>query len=208
MGEVSRERNNIWGCGNASKFDRKIDGEKRMTWVTIPGFDHYEVSDYGEVRSLDRWSGEAGKKPYFLRGRVMKIKFDANGYARVNLCRKGKKIGRTVHSLVAEAFLGPRPERHEVCHFDGNPSNNCLTNLRYDTCSGNNADKLRHGTHRVGAQHPLARLTPSSVEYIRDAVNAGRTKQSLALELGVSRSHVSRIASKRKWPVTVVRPRE
>nr|WP_232111245.1 HNH endonuclease signature motif containing protein [Nocardia wallacei] len=64
----------------------------------------------------------------------------------------GLKLGtvrklRTAHSLVAEAFIGPRPEGLQVCHNDGDPTNNMLANLRYDTPSENQTDIVRHGKH-------------------------------------------------------------
>ena len=54
------------------------------------------------------------------------------GYWRVNLYKKGKPH-RTpfVHVLVAEAFIGPKPEGMEVSHLDENRSNCMLENLAY-----------------------------------------------------------------------------
>ena len=65
----------------------------------------------------------------------------------MNLSHQGEDKTRTVHSLVAEAFIGARPEGMEICHSDGDPTNNHLDNLRYGTPSDNTLDKVRHGTH-------------------------------------------------------------
>jgi hypothetical protein len=35
----------------------------------------------------------------------------------------------------------------ECCHYDGDPANNRVGNLRWDTRSSNNLDAVRHGTH-------------------------------------------------------------
>lgn len=49
----------------------------------------------------------------------------------------------------------------ECCHNDGNPSNNIVENLRWDTHSGNMMDRTLHGTHYqrdktlCPANHPL-----------------------------------------------------
>lgn len=51
----------------------------------------------------------------------------------------------TVHGLVAEVFIGPRPEGLDVCHNDGDKSNNRASNLRYDTHSENQKDEVRAG---------------------------------------------------------------
>jgi hypothetical protein len=77
-----------------------------------------------------------------------------------------------IHTLVLEAFAGPRPEGMEGCHNDGNPTNNHIDNLRWDTRSANNQDTLRHGRHEkkrrthCPRQHPLElpNLIPSRWE--------------------------------------------
>src|SRR5690606_38480338 len=51
------------------------------------------------------------------------------------------------HVLVAEAFIGPRPEGAECLHGDGDHTNNMVSNLRWGTKSENQLDSVRHGTH-------------------------------------------------------------
>jgi hypothetical protein len=60
----------------------------------------------------------------------------------------GANRGSTVNRLVALAFHGlpPNPTDH-ACHNDGNKLNNSADNIRWDTPSGNAADKLIHGTN-------------------------------------------------------------
>lgn len=53
-----------------------------------------------------------------------------------------------VHVLVLEEFVGLCPPGMESCHGDGDTQNNWLTNLRWDTPTNNNADKIKHGRHR------------------------------------------------------------
>lgn len=50
-----------------------------------------------------------------------------------------------VNVLVLLAFRGPRPSRADACHGNGDPNDNALTNLRWDTRSGNMLDASRHG---------------------------------------------------------------
>jgi hypothetical protein len=77
-----------------------------------------------------------------------------SGYLRVTLCRPATKKAVLVHHLVLIAFVGPRPEGFDGCHNDGNPANNCLDNLRWDTPSGNMRDKRKHGTdHNLRKTH-------------------------------------------------------
>jgi hypothetical protein len=98
------------------------------------------VSDIGRVR---RVAGGPGA----VAGRILKTRIGPKGYRLVSLCVQGKKHHRTVHSLVAGAFLGSRPPGHEVCHSDSDSLNNCSGNLRYDTPSGNKLDQVKAGTH-------------------------------------------------------------
>jgi len=53
--------------------------------------------------------------------------------------RKLKRHGLTVHSLIAETFLGPRPKNRVIDHIDNNSFNNSLKNLRYVTPAHNTA---------------------------------------------------------------------
>lgn len=137
-------------------------------WKAVPGFEGvYEVSDLGRVRSLDRvlvqgckWGGTMQR---FYKGRVLSPGVDKRGRLFVNLNYLCSTKRRSIASLVAEAFIGPRPEGMDVCHGDGNSSNNKLLNLRYDTPAGNAADKIMHGTHLFGESTPASKLTEEQV---------------------------------------------
>jgi hypothetical protein len=66
----------------------------------------------------------------------------------VTLRRENIGVQQYMHSIVLEAFRGPRPSpSHEGCHDNGNPSDNALSNLRWDTRSGNMLDIVKHGRH-------------------------------------------------------------
>lgn len=114
-----------------------------VRWVAIQGYEGvYEVSDQGHVRSLDR--PDAWGRP--ARGRVLKPYTTTSGHQRVTLCLKGKIRRFFVHRLVLTAFVGPQPADTEACHNDGNPANNVVLNLRWDTKKANAQDRRAHGT--------------------------------------------------------------
>jgi hypothetical protein len=71
----------------------------------------------------------------------------------------------TVHHLVARAFIGERPDGLQVCHGDGNKTNNAAANLRYDSISANVRDSVEHGTQ------VHARKTKCSQGHAFDAAN-------------------------------------
>lgn len=127
--------------------ERVVPGESAPLeqWRPVVGYEGlYEVSDLGRVRSLPRY-GTIGK---LLKPGTAK----RGGYLYVNLCRDGRPLNRTIHVLVAEAFLGPRPEGFDVRHLDGNRLNCARANLAYGTRSENNLDAVRHGTHNKASK--------------------------------------------------------
>ena len=120
-------------------------------WKPVVGWEGlYEVSDHGNVRSLDREVPSRNQNGPFvkkLKGRELKLKVNTSGHLRVDLCRDSQVSAREVHRLVLEAFRGTCPPGHECCHWDGNPQNNHLSNLRWGTSSENKMDNIRNNTH-------------------------------------------------------------
>jgi hypothetical protein len=116
-------------------------------WRPVVGYEGlYEVSDLGRVRSTRRRGAVGGIAKQFVSNR--------NGYWVVNLHRPGGHAHRTVHGMVMESFVGPRPAGMDIRHLDGNPQNARLSNLAYGTRSENNLDKRLHGTdHNVRKTH-------------------------------------------------------
>lgn len=71
---------------------------------------------------------------------------DAYGHRVVDLYINGRRKHRYVAVLVAEAFI-PNPNNYpEVCHIDGDPNNNHVSNLKWGTHVDNMRDAQRHGT--------------------------------------------------------------
>lgn len=115
------------------------------TWLPIAGFDGlYEVSSAGSVRSLDRLDSQGNR----IKGRELSADARPSGHLRATLSQQGKTYRFWVHRLVLEAFVGPRNAGQEACHYDGNPQNNRVENLRWDTKSANARDRIRHGNDR------------------------------------------------------------
>ena len=102
-----------------------------------------------------------------------------------------------VHSLVAEAFLGPRPLGHEVNHKDGNKWNNDVSNREYVTHSHN-----RLHIHRLGRGRPKAAVEASA--RLREAIlaiNAVIPTKASARQLGSSPAYVRRIRKEVRQPI-------
>src|SRR5699024_9822191 len=90
-----------------------------------------------------------------------------------------------VHSLVAESFIGARPEGMEVCHSDGNKTNNHVANLRFGTSSDNELDKVRHGTHHEAVKTHC----PRGHELFAENLKPSNAKQGKRMCLACARAH-------------------
>lgn len=118
-------------------------------WRPVVGFEgFYEVSDHGRVRSLDRASRGSHGSTRKIKGRVLSASSGRDGRRRVQLWgEEGKQRWSCVGHLVMEGFGYPRAPGAWLLHWDDNPSNDNLSNLRWGTPSENNADAVRNGTH-------------------------------------------------------------
>jgi hypothetical protein len=139
-------------------------------WKPVPGFEgRYEVSDGGEVRSLDRVIETVSRKgkPYrqLRKGRTLRPgKLGNAGHRHVVL---DGRVDRTVHSLVLESFIGPCPPGMEARHLNDDPMDNRLENLCWGTRSENSHDSIRNEKHfHAGLTHCKRghELTPENTQ--------------------------------------------
>lgn len=142
----------------------------------------------GRVRSLDRVLTDKFGKSYKLTGKLLsqgcKTTF---GHVQVYL---GRDYRYSVHVLVAEAFIGPRPEGMDVRHLNGNPRDNRVTNLAYGTRSDNVRD-----CYRYGGKNGRGKLTADQVLEIRRLLRSGVGTADLAEKFGVCRRSIQSIRS-------------
>lgn len=165
-------------------------------WRPVLGYEGiYEVSDMGQVRSLNRIDASGHRR----RGRELSQSLTHNGYPRVTLTKLGHEKSRKVHQLVLEAFRGPCPPGMEGCHNNGKPIDCRLSNLRWDTKKSNATDRVRHGTMYRGEQHHAARLREDDIQRIFVRRKNGHTPKQIAVDLGVSRNLIYDILARKKW---------
>jgi NTP pyrophosphatase (non-canonical NTP hydrolase) len=167
-------------------------------WRPVVGYERwYEVSDHGLVRRVAR--GKSTKP-----NRILKMRVGADGYHRVVLFTGSKKSRREhfVHSMVAEAFIGPRPAGFEVNHKDGVKSHNTPFNLEYVTRKENQEHAIRLGLCKPvhGSKHWRAKLTEQDVVAIRSAYQTGKfTYEDLAKKYSVDRSLIGLVVRNKIW---------
>lgn len=159
-----------------------------QTWVEASyGFGNYLVSQEGHVFSKPRGRTKGG---------LLKPTISVGGYWRVTLTQGKEKKLVLVHSLVASAFIGPRPNGFEIAHINGNPSDNRAANLCYKTKAENEHDKVFHGTRLRGENTPSRKLTWDQVCEIR---KRAEPQGNLAKRFSVARSTIQRIQSGQYW---------
>lgn len=165
-------------------------------WKDVIGYEgEYQVSDLGNVRSVNRVTANGKRR----RGKILRTAKDPRGYVRVTLYRAGKPKCRTVHSLVAEAFVAGKADGLEVCHGNDVKTNNVATNLRWDTRKANAADKVVNGRSASGSRNGRARLNEAQVAEIKLKLAAGAVRNHLRKEYGVSFQTIERISSGENW---------
>ncbi len=152
----------------------------------IPWAPLYFVSDCGKVFSTFRM--------VVRRKGIMR---HSGGYPQVNLATPTGPRIVTIHSLVAELFLPPRPTgAYLIRHWDDDPTNNAATNLFWGTQVENKQDARRNG--RRQGRKPV--IGDDAVRAIRRERNNGVPGVVLAERYGISQQMVSNIyrGSKRK----------
>ena len=179
-------------------------------WKNIPGYEQYQVSNLGNIRSLDRYITQKRCKfndhhyNRFMKGKNLKpyIVLSNNKYPHysVTLSMRKKFL---VHRLVLLTFAGSCPQGMECCHNDGNGLNNRLDNLRWDTPKNNQLDRHKHGTiaygHFCGSNHPFAKLTESDVLYIRSVPYYKNKRRDMCIKFNLSRSTMHAIITRKTW---------
>lgn len=126
----------------------------REKWIPIKGFDGYEVSSFGRIRSLDRVVvREGGRGDLFVRGKVLRTNRTPKGYRRIQLSRGGDGSNLLVHRLVAEAFIDNPDGKPEVNHKDGDKENNKVDNLEWVTASENQRHAYRAGLKMAAVKY-------------------------------------------------------
>lgn len=128
----------------------------KENWKPLRSGEAYEVSDLGRVRNS--------------RGRIVKpFVDDDQNYLRVHIYDNGLRRKAMVHTLVAEAFIGPKREGMEIDHLNTNIHDNRVCNLKYVTREENR-------------RNPVTKFN-REVSRIRRAIESGKKSQEDIMRL-------------------------
>lgn len=170
-------------------------------WKPIAGYEGlYEVSNLGQVRSLDRIVKYSNGKDRLTKGRTLHFSLP-HGYQQVTLCNGESHRPFKVHRLVALAFCN-RPDGCDVVnHIDGVKTNNAASNLEWTTYKANTHHARDNGLLDPprGERSGSAKLNQSDVEEIKRLSESGISQSELAKRYQVNQSHISRMVRGHTW---------
>lgn len=156
------------------RFQKPIDGNKKGTTSVI---------DYSRIKKLS---------PFITK----------KGYGQVQVSMNDGKIKCIgVHVLVADAFIGIKPDGQIVRHLDDNKSNNHPSNLAYGSLLDNVADRKRNGGYVGGAKHISAKLSNSEASAIRQLRKNKVKVKELAEMYNVSSATIESIIYNKSYKV-------
>ena len=158
---------------------------------------YYHISDLGNVKRT-----HLGKSN--IHGMLLVPSFDKDGYPEVNLSIPGidgKRKIKTfkIHVLVAEVFIGPRPNGQVINHKDGVKTNNSISNLEYCTIKENCIHAINSGLYvpPCGEKHPNSKLTELQIRQIRRDTKKSFAK--IAKLFNCSPTTIGSIVNKQQW---------
>ena len=177
-------------------------------WKDVKGYEgYYQVSNLGNVRSLDRTILCKNGSKRFTTGKILKPQKDYQGYLRVclNVCGKFKTY--RVHRLVALNFLDEKENKDQINHVNGVKDDNRLANLEWVTGSENIKHAIKTGLMKdsyidrsnKGILNPNSKLDAEDVKKIRQLRKEGYKLKELSDIFKVSVVHLSNICNYKYW---------
>lgn len=177
-------------------------------WKTINGATYYQVSDNGQVRSLDKPFNRTlngVKYPSVIKGKILKHK-DIRGYKNVCIVYDdGHRKTKQIHRLVMETFAPiDNMEQLQVNHKDCNKANNNLSNLEWMTSKENISHAIKNGLRQKrrnqnGSKNNLAKLTENDVIEILRLIKKGLKNPEIAALYNVKENTISGIRTGKQW---------
>lgn len=113
-------------------------------WLPIDGYDGYEVSNYGRIKSLNY--------NHTNQEQILKSGNTKDGYQQVCLYKDGKPKMFRVHRLVAMVFIDNPNNLPQINHKDEVKTNNHVSNLEWCTAKYNN----NYGTRKEKASKAMS----------------------------------------------------
>lgn len=156
-------------------------------WKSIPGYETYQVSNYGRVKNK---SGHVVRpfKTGIKKKQYLTVKFYLGNY---------KTKQERVHRLVLMAFERMPVQGEVGCHRNDDTFNNTLENLYWGTQKQNMSDSKNNGTFYrngpKGEKHGQAKLSDADIALIKKLKKSGLLQKNIARLFKIDPSSVSKI---------------
>lgn len=163
-------------------------------WKWIDGFEGvYQISNKGRLKSF-----KVNKN-----GTTTMYTNKNNDYFSIILKHNGKKRHCRIHELVAEAFIGDRPNGYQVHHIDENKQNNCVENLKYMSTKEHRLETIRLNPNSIcGMINYNKNIRPKRIfqydlkgNFIKKYQNAKEASR----ETGVCQRNILQVANKDEY---------
>lgn len=164
----------------------------KEVWKDIVGYvGHYQVSSFGNVRSVDRTASGVTRK-----GRKIKLTPQKNGYLQCTFSKHNKQEQVKIHRLVAKAFLEQPNETVNHKNFDR--EDNRVENLEWCTQSQNIQHAHNNGRmyNNNGEKSGMSKFTNVEAREIR---NSNQKSRKLAEKYKVTKETINNIKSLRTY---------
>ncbi len=169
-------------------------------WKDITGYEgYYQVSNYGRVKSLERWVLSKNNKKMPVKEKILKLQNDKDGYKIVELNKNSIGIHFRVHRLVALTFISNPENKPEVNHKNGIKFDNRLGNLEWNTDLENRTHAIESGLQiQKGIGNGRSKLTEEQVLEIR-LIGKSIFATVLAKKYNVSNVVIGNVIKRKSW---------
>ena len=166
-------------------------------WKEIEGYPDYLVSNFGVVKSVDRYRRcKIGYRIHY--GKVLKVHTDRDGYkyVHIKMCAN-RGTTKKLHRLIAQAFIPNLENKPTINHKNGIKGDNRIENLEWATHKEQSEHARRNGLLvNHGEFSTSSKLTTKDVLAIRES-KLSLTK--LAKIYNVDFAHVGLIKRRKSW---------
>lgn len=155
-------------------------------WRPIDGYEGYEVSSHGQVRSF--WQE---RRPVLLaNSHIMQGGLDQRGYRLIGLKRRVAGSARRIkthrlHRMVANAFI-PNPDcLPQINHKDGDKLNNRVENLEWISNADNATHAAKNNLYAAGLRSGMGKWPDAMARAVQTLISGGVRPVDVSRVLGV-----------------------
>lgn len=167
-------------------------------WKDIVGYEGlYQVSNFGRVRSLDRFVKGSHNNLKPVKGKILNPEKTQFGYLQVSLSRKNLKHKRfKVHRLVADSFIANPFNLPQINHKDEDKMNNRVDNLEWcDSFYNQNYGTCGERKHKHLINHPQMSIAVEQLTVSGEHIAFYPSMKEAGRQTGIKQGSISKVCS-------------